>query len=181
MSPGVEVEEGTKSPYISNQKKVDLEGGDVNKNKQIPPASVITKLILTMVWRKLIRNPNTYASFIGLVWSLVSFGLHIELPSIIKGSITILSNAGIGMAMFSLGLFMALQPKLIPCGKKVAIYSMAVRFLTGPAIIAATSIVVGLRGDLLHVAIVQAALPQGLVPFVYAKEYNVHPAILSTG
>ncbi|MCI43659.1 hypothetical protein A2U01_0064897, partial [Trifolium medium] len=23
MSPGVEVEEGTKSPYISNQKKVD--------------------------------------------------------------------------------------------------------------------------------------------------------------
>ncbi|GFY96369.1 auxin efflux carrier family protein [Actinidia rufa] len=34
---------------------------------------------------------------------------------------------------------------------------------------------------LLHVAIVQAALPQGIVPFVFAKEYNVHPAILSTG
>lgn len=27
----------------------------------------------------------------------------------------------------------------------------------------------------------QAALPQGIVPFVFAKEYNVHPAILSTG
>jgi hypothetical protein len=26
----------------------------------------------------------------------------------------------------------------------------------------------------------QAALPQGIVPFVFAKEYNVHPAILST-
>ncbi|PNX95590.1 auxin efflux carrier component [Trifolium pratense] len=175
MSPGVEVEEGTKSPYISNQKKVDLEGGDVNINKQMPPASVITRLILTMVWRKLIRNPNTYASLIGLVW------LHIEMPLIIEGSISILSNAGIGMAMFSLGLFMALQPKLIPCGKKVATYSMVVRFLTGPAVIAATSILVGLRGVLLHVAIVQAALPQGLVPFVYAKEYNVHPDILSTG
>jgi len=55
--------------------KVDLEGvGDVNKNKQMPPASVMTKLILVMVGRKLIRNPNTYASFIGLVWSLISFG-----------------------------------------------------------------------------------------------------------
>lgn len=36
-------------------------------------------------------------------------------------------------------------------------------------------------GVLLHVAIVQAALPQGIVPFVFAKEYNVHPDILSTG
>jgi auxin efflux carrier family len=77
------------------------------------------------------------------------------MPLIIKGSISILSNAGLGMAMFSLGLFMALQPKLIPCGKKVAIYSMVVRFLTGPAVIAATSLAVGLRGVLLHVAIVQ--------------------------
>jgi auxin efflux carrier family protein len=59
------------------------------------------------------------------------------------------------MAMFSLGLFMALQPKLISCGKKIATYSMAVRFLAGPAVIAATSLAVGLRGVLLHVAIVQ--------------------------
>jgi auxin efflux carrier family len=26
----------------------------------------------------------------------------------------------------------------------------------------------------------QAALPQGIVPFVFAKEYSVHPSILST-
>jgi auxin efflux carrier family len=32
---------------------------------------------------------------------------------------------------------------------------MAVRFLTGPAVMAAASIAVGLRGTLLHVAIVQ--------------------------
>ncbi|KAK9021945.1 hypothetical protein V6N11_011907 [Hibiscus sabdariffa] len=50
----------------------------------------------------------------------------------------------------------------------------------GPAVMAAASIAVGLRGVLLHVAIVQAALPQGIVPFVFAKEYNVHPDILST-
>ena len=53
------------------------------------------------------------------------------------------------------GLFMALQPRIIACGNSVAAFSMAVRFLTGPAVMAAASIAVGLRGVLLHVAIVQ--------------------------
>lgn len=43
------------------------------KPTSMPPASVMTRLILIMVWRKLIRNPNTYSSLIGLTWSLVSF------------------------------------------------------------------------------------------------------------
>ncbi|CAL0332588.1 unnamed protein product [Lupinus luteus] len=150
------------------------------KPKTMPPASVMTRLILIMVWRKLIRNPNTYSSLIGLTWSLVSFRWNVEMPAIIAKSISILSDAGLGMAMFSLGLFMALQPRIIACGNKVATFAMAVRFLTGPAVMAAASIAVGLKGVLLHVAIVQAALPQGIVPFVFSKEYNVHPDILST-
>ncbi|XP_057415683.1 auxin efflux carrier component 4-like [Lotus japonicus] len=149
--------------------------------KHMPPASVMTRLILIMVWRKLIRNPNTYSSLIGVIWSLVAFRWHVRMPKIIQQSISILSDAGLGMAMFSLGLFMALQPKMIACGNSVATFAMAVRFLTGPAVMAAASIAVGLRGTLLRIAIVQAALPQGIVPFVFAKEYNVHPAILSTG
>lgn len=43
------------------------------KPSAMPPASVMTRLILIMVWRKLIRNPNTYSSLFGLTWSLVSF------------------------------------------------------------------------------------------------------------
>ncbi|KAK3164889.1 hypothetical protein QOZ80_1AG0026120 [Eleusine coracana subsp. coracana] len=147
---------------------------------QMPPASVMTRLILIMVWRKLIRNPNTYSSLIGLAWSLVAFRWHISMPAIVAKSISILSDAGLGMAMFSLGLFMALQPRIIACGYRAAGYSMAVRFLIGPAVMAAASLAIGLRGTLLRIAIVQAALPQGIVPFVFAKEYNVHPAILST-
>ncbi|KAL6955837.1 Peptidyl-prolyl cis-trans isomerase pin4 [Sarracenia purpurea var. burkii] len=46
---------------------------DSGTGKHMPPASVMTRLILIMVWRKLIRNPNTYSSLIGLVWSLVAF------------------------------------------------------------------------------------------------------------
>ncbi|CAB4286237.1 unnamed protein product [Prunus armeniaca] len=151
------------------------------KATAMPPASVMTRLILIMVWRKLIRNPNTYSSLIGLTWSLVSYKWHVVMPAIVARSIAILSDAGLGMAMFSLGLFMALQPKMIACGNSVASFAMAVRFLSGPAVMAAASIAVGLRGVLLHIAIVQAALPQGIVPFVFAKEYNVHPDILSTG
>ncbi|MBA0651228.1 hypothetical protein Goklo_018581, partial [Gossypium klotzschianum] len=153
--------------------------GDGNP-KTMPPASVITRLILIMVWRKLIRNPNTYSSLIGLTWSLISFRWNVQMPAIIAKSISILSDAGLGMAMFSLGLFMALQPRIIACGNSVAAFAMGVRFLAGPAVMAAASIAVGLRGVLLHVAIVQAALPQGIVPFVFAKEYNLHPDILST-
>lgn len=41
--------------------------------KHMPPASVMTRLIMIMVWRKLIRNPNTYSSLIGIIWSLVAY------------------------------------------------------------------------------------------------------------
>ncbi|CAI9099558.1 OLC1v1036402C3 [Oldenlandia corymbosa var. corymbosa] len=150
------------------------------KATSMPPASVMTRLILIMVWRKLIRNPNTYSSLFGLTWSLISFRWNVQMPAIVAKSISILSDAGLGMAMFSLGLFMALQPRIIACGKTIAAFSMGVRFLTGPAVMAAASIAIGLKGTLLHIAIVQAALPQGIVPFVFAKEYNVHPDILST-
>lgn len=103
---------------------------------------------------------------------------------------------------------MALQPRIIACGNTIATFAMGVRFFVGPAIMAAASMAVGLHGSLLHIAIVQvkeamenytslfaylfvfpntnfslniqAALPQGIVPFVFAKEYNVHPDILST-
>lgn len=61
---------------FGNRGGLDAEkGGEDNndKSKAMPPASVMTRLILIMVWRKLIRNPNTYSSLIGLTWSLVSF------------------------------------------------------------------------------------------------------------
>lgn len=78
INSGDEIEEGLKfptsgSPYTC-RKKVDMEEVDIGAKKhQMPPASVMTRLVLIMVWRKLIRNPNTYSSLLGLTWSLVSF------------------------------------------------------------------------------------------------------------
>ncbi|KAH8973348.1 hypothetical protein BDL97_01G042100 [Sphagnum fallax] len=149
-------------------------------NKAMPPTIVMVKLISVMTFRKLIRNPNTYSSLIGIVWSLIAFRWHFQMPLILYNSVHILSNAGLGMAMFSLGLFMGLQERIIVCGTYLAIVGMGLRFLLGPALFASASALVGIRGVSLRVSIVQAALPQGIVPFVFAREYNVHPDILST-
>ncbi|CAK9264483.1 unnamed protein product [Sphagnum jensenii] len=78
------------------------------------------------------------------------------------------------------GLFMGLQERLIVCGWPPAIYGVVLFFLFGPGAFSAALYLVGLTGVSLNVAIVQAALQQGIAPFVFAKEYNVHPDILST-
>ncbi|KAM0826039.1 hypothetical protein ACQ4PT_069149 [Festuca glaucescens] len=146
-----------------------------------PPFGLMLRLILPIVWRRLIRNPNTHACVLGLAWSLIKFRFHITMPAIVANSISILSDAGLGMAMFSLGLFMAIQPKIIADSNTVTAATMAIRFLLGPAVMAIASAAVGLRGTLLRIAIVQAAIPLGIVPFVFAREYNLHAAILCTG
>ncbi|PON74477.1 Auxin efflux carrier [Parasponia andersonii] len=149
--------------------------------QEMPNAFVVLRLILIVVGRKLSRNPNTYSSILGLLWSLISFKWNVGMPSLVKYSIKIISDAGLGMAMFSLGLFMALQPRIIACGTKRATMGMVIRFICGPIIMSTASVAVGLRGIKLQAAIVQAALPQGIVPFVFAREYGLHPDILSTG
>ncbi|XP_058085699.1 probable auxin efflux carrier component 1d [Magnolia sinica] len=159
----------------------ETEGHEAEEAKTRPSRNIKTKLILLMVWKKLMRNPNTYTSLVGLIWAAISFRWGIKLPTIVDKSISILSDGGLGMAMFSLGLFMASQSSIIACGARMAALAMGIRFLIGPVLMAVPSVAIGLRSVLLNVAIVQAALPQGIVPFVFAKEYNVHPEILSTG
>ncbi|KAH1133827.1 hypothetical protein GLYMA_05G109800v4 [Glycine max] len=138
-------------------------------------------LILMKVGNKLIINPNTYATFIGLIWASIHFRWGVDMPDVVNQSIEILASGGLGMATFSLGLFMASSNRIIVCGPRMTLVAMGLKFLAGPAIMAVASIVIGLRDRMLKVAIIQAALPQGIVPFVFAREYNVNPGILSTG
>ncbi|PIN14139.1 hypothetical protein CDL12_13258 [Handroanthus impetiginosus] len=176
---------GEKDLSFRDCSKIQVEEGSEMKgttiDQEMPRALVMLRLILIIVGRKLSRNPNTYSSVLGLLWSLISFKWNVGMPSLVKYSIKIISDAGLGMAMFSLGLFMALQPRIIACGTKMAAISMAIRFVAGPIVMSAASVAVGLRNIHLHAAIVQAALPQGIVPFVFAREYGLHPDILSTG
>ncbi|KAE8705027.1 putative auxin efflux carrier component 5 [Hibiscus syriacus] len=140
-----------------------------------------TVLIFLTVGKKLLANPNTHAALLGLIWASIRFRLKVKFPAIVEDSITILSNGGLGMSMFSIGLFMATQPSIIACGIRMTIVGIVLKFMAGPALMAASSAALGLRGRLLRMAIMQAALPPGVVPFVFAKEYNVYPDMLSTG
>lgn len=53
------------------------------------------------------------------------------------------------------GIFMALQEKVVACGASLTVIGMVLRFIAGPAAMAIGSIAVGLRGDVLRVAIIQ--------------------------
>ncbi|CAI9268648.1 unnamed protein product [Lactuca saligna] len=168
------------SVEVRNRENEKAESVEEPNIIESPGSPSMLKKILKMVCFKLVKNPNSYASILGLSWALASCRWGIKKPQILENSVTILSDAGLGMAMFSLGLFMASQPKLIACGNKLAAYGMVARFVAGPAVMAVASIGVGLRGTILQVSIVQASLPQGIVPFVFAREYNLHPDVLST-
>lgn len=69
---------------------------------QMPPASVMTRLILIMVWRKLIRNPNTYSSLIGLAWSLVAFRYAMLCYKVYTFSRDLLPAASYSLSMLSI-------------------------------------------------------------------------------
>ncbi|CAN1224226.1 Auxin efflux carrier component 2 [Linum perenne] len=88
------------SVRVGETKEMD---DDYDESKKGAPKGVMGRLVMIMVWKKLIRNPNTYASLLGIFWSLLSFSLNLELPSIVENSVSILANTGLGMAMFSLG------------------------------------------------------------------------------
>ncbi|KAI3440623.1 Lactamase_B domain-containing protein [Psidium guajava] len=61
--------------------------------QEMPNALVTMKLILTVVGRKLCHNPNVYSSILRLLWSLNSFKRNVGMPSLVKHSIKIISDA----------------------------------------------------------------------------------------
>ncbi|KAF8653803.1 hypothetical protein HU200_061924 [Digitaria exilis] len=129
---------------------------------------------------KLARNPNVYASVLGVVWALFAYRWDLRMPGVVTGSLQVMSRTGTGMSMFSMGLFMAQQERIIACGPGLAGLGMALRFVAGPVATLVGAAVFGLRGDVLRVAIIQAALPQSIASFVFAKEYGLHADVLST-
>uniref|UniRef100_A0ACD6AHV0 Uncharacterized protein n=1 Tax=Avena sativa TaxID=4498 RepID=A0ACD6AHV0_AVESA len=129
---------------------------------------------------KLARNPNVYASVLGVAWACVAYRWRIGMPRIVTGSLQVMSRTGTGMSMFSMGLFMGQQERIVACGAGPAALGMALRFVAGPLAALAGAAALGLRGDVLRFAIIQAALPQAIASFVWAKEYGLHADVLST-
>ncbi|KAJ8504141.1 hypothetical protein OPV22_005027 [Ensete ventricosum] len=152
---------------------------DVECNTDVAAHPTLGSLMKT-VWLKLALNPNIYASVLGVIWVLIAHRWHFEMPRIMEGSVLVMSKAGTGLSMFTMGLFMALQDKIVACGPKLSALGMVLKFIAGPAATTICAVAVGLRGDLLSVAIVQAALPQSISSFIFAREYGLHSDVLST-
>ncbi|MCL7022790.1 hypothetical protein MKW94_025283 [Papaver nudicaule] len=157
----------------------DLERNDNTVSVSAMPRPSFWSM-MKIVWVKLILNPNAHASVIGITWAFISNRWHVEMPTIIEGSLLIMSKAGIGSAMFGMGLFTALQEKILACGASLTLFGLVLRFIAGPAAMAIGCLVMGLHGDVLRIAIIQAALPQAIASFIYAKEYGLHANVLST-
>ncbi|CAA3008166.1 auxin efflux carrier component 5-like [Olea europaea subsp. europaea] len=152
---------------------------DENTNSTVSKRPSFLPLMKT-VWSKLAKNPNSYACFLGIIWALLANRWHFQMPSILEGSILIMSRAGGAVAMFSLGIFMALQEKVTACGVRLTLLAMVLKFVGGPISMAIGCSALGLRGDIFRVAIIQAALPQSISSFVFAKEYGLHSELFST-
>ncbi|XP_015875637.2 auxin efflux carrier component 5 isoform X2 [Ziziphus jujuba] len=172
----------TTSNGDSGVQSLDQPGKDLEGDIEVMASSSSPSFwsLMKVVWYKLAMNPNSYAVFIGIAWAFVANSWHFQMPSIMEGSILIMSKAGTGTAMFSMGIFMALQENVVACGTSLTIFGMVLRFIAGPTAMAIGSIAVGLRGDVLRVAIIQAALPQSITSFIFAKEYGLHAEVLST-
>ncbi|XP_059628677.1 auxin efflux carrier component 5-like [Cornus florida] len=164
------------SRVVGVESEKDLEGNAVHVEITRPSFWSLMKV----VWLKLAMNPNSYGCIVGITWAFLSNRWHFQMPRILEGSILIMSKAGTGTAMFSMGLFMALQKNLISCGGNLTAFGMVLRFIAGPAAMAIGAIAVGLHGDVLRIAIIQAAVPQSITSFIYAKEYGLHADVLST-
>jgi len=50
---------------------------------------------------------------------------------------------------------MALQEKVISCGPSLTVFGLVLKFIAGPAAMAISAFIVGLRGDVLRIAIIQ--------------------------
>ncbi|KAM0001534.1 putative membrane transport protein [Helianthus debilis subsp. tardiflorus] len=150
-----------------------IDNGDISRRPSV-------LIVMKKVGLKVAKNPNSYACFLGFMWALVAIRWNLKMPLILEGSIQIMSRAGAGVAMFCIGLFMALQEKIVHCSVRLTIYGMVLRFVAAPLLLAVGSFSVGLRGAVLRVTIIQAALPQAIASFVYAKEYGLHVNVLST-
>ncbi|XP_037431218.1 probable auxin efflux carrier component 5b [Triticum dicoccoides] len=154
--------------------------GDGGGRKTAATGCAFWARLLRTVGVKVGGNPNVYASLLGVLWSSVANRWHLEMPGIVDGSISIMSRTGLGIGMFNVGLFIGLQDKLVVCRPGLTALGMAMRFVAAPAATAVGALLLGLRGDLLRVAILQAALPQSVGAFIFALEYDLHADVLST-
>ncbi|KAG6588387.1 Auxin efflux carrier component 8, partial [Cucurbita argyrosperma subsp. sororia] len=132
-----------------------------------------TRSILFTVARKLIYNPNTHATILGLIWASIRFRSN---RSIHNNSV----NWRTWYGHVQLRPFHGFTDKHHSMRYKDDTGSHGNEILNGTCTYGCILTSSRPQGQIAPSGN-RAALPQGIVPFVFAKEYNIHPDVLSTG
>lgn len=143
------------------------------------PSQMNLKEMAIKVAKKMVQLPLTHATVMGIVYSLIAGRWGFDPLRILRNSLDIMGRITLGLTMYSIGLFMAGQKKLV-ASWWVAFYGAFCRFIVGPGTMGVASLLLGLRGDTLRFAFLQAALPQAVISFVFAKDYNLHTDVFTT-
>lgn len=83
------------------------------------------------------------------------------------------------MSLFNFGLFAFLNG-LVACEPREAALGLLGRFVLSPLINVPVMYFFKMRGELMKIMIMQAALPQAVASFVVFKEFKIRPDIFST-
>ncbi|KAL8131006.1 hypothetical protein AgCh_007072 [Apium graveolens] len=99
-----------------------------------------------------------------------------------EGCILIVSKAAVGTYMFCMGIFMAINKKIDENWSiGVPITGILWRFIMGPICWGLACLYLGLDGEMLKAAIIQATLPPSYLSFYYAQEYRLDIDCISHG
>ncbi|KAL3694772.1 hypothetical protein R1sor_008423 [Riccia sorocarpa] len=164
-------------PAVVHRKSVEIKREEIVETSKA--FSRWSKLGFKII-NRIKKVPLTYASIAGFVYSLLAYKYNWDMPYPVRTSIELISQTAIGMAIFLMGLAWAKSGPLISCGWKALVYGTIVRFLIGPILMIISAKAVLMNGKSFQVAVLQAAIPQGVISFVLAKEYGVDVPLFNT-
>ncbi|VAH65045.1 unnamed protein product [Triticum turgidum subsp. durum] len=145
---------------VAKETSADAEAEQGSPPPAKSTAPSVTHIAL-MAGKKVLKIPNTYASFLGLIWALIAFKCGIKMPKIIDDSLFTIQTTAVGLSMFASGTFIARQSRFVPSGYAIASMSMVLKFLIGPVVMLLASLAIGMHGTLLHIAVVQVNRTHG--------------------
>uniref|UniRef100_A0A0E0MMY8 Auxin efflux carrier component n=1 Tax=Oryza punctata TaxID=4537 RepID=A0A0E0MMY8_ORYPU len=166
-------------------------GGAAPRTEELPPAAAAVSWLFILILARVkacvkfamdvCSNPNIVAALLGIGWA---FGRN-RLNSTVRGAFEAIIGfvpprvGGLAM-MFSMGLSLGCQEKIMACSWTNLVIGQTLKFIIGPIAMFIASKIVGLHGDTLRIAIIQAAIPQAITSFIFAKEFGLHAEVVGT-
>ncbi|GBG79697.1 hypothetical protein CBR_g29961 [Chara braunii] len=137
--------------------------------------------VVRLTAKAFLKQRLLFSGLLGVAFSLLASKYGFEMPTVMRKTVSMLSNMCLGLSMVSLGLFTGCQASLIPIGWWTTTWTFSLRFVWGPLAVAVISYLFGCRGLTLKVGLIHNALPQAVMSFVLASQFDVHPDVLGTG